>query len=93
MRRRAKVDRNHAEVRDALRQIGWWVKDASKWGEGWPDLMIAKPGRYMFVEVKDGTRPPSERKLTPAQVRVHAELQAAGVPVVVVTSVEQAIRL
>ena len=39
---------------------------------------------------KDGTKPPSKRALTPAEREVHEAFAPAGVPIVVVTSVEEA---
>lgn len=54
MRRAAKVDRNHGEIRDALRQIGIVVYDSSRVGGGFPDLVCSFGGFTMLVEVKDG---------------------------------------
>ncbi len=93
MRRRARVDNNHAEIRQALRAVGWWVRDTSAYGEGWVDLFCAKHGRAVMVEVKDGRKSPSKRKLTPAQEKLHAELIAAGIEVRVITSVSEALIL
>jgi hypothetical protein len=93
MRRRAKVDANHAAIRDALRQIGWWVRDTSAFGEGWCDLFAAKAGRAVMVEIKNGKLKPSAQKLTPAQVKFHADAQRAGIEVRVITSIEEAVRL
>jgi Holliday junction resolvase len=84
-----RVDRNHGAIRSALRASGWQVMDMSGAGNGCPDLLAAKAGRVLFVEVKDGAKVASARTLTPAQVQLHAQFAAAGVPVVIVTSVEQ----
>ena len=88
-----RTDRNHAVVRDALRQAGWFVKDCSAIGGGWPDLFAAKPGRCLLVEVKNGAKSASRRQLTAAQVQLHKELAAAGFPVVILTSVDQVAEL
>jgi hypothetical protein len=88
-----RVDANHAGIRQALRQCGWWVKDMSAMGKGWPDLLAVKAGRAVLVEVKDGSKPPSDRKLTAPQEALHAELKSAGWPVVIVTSVSDAMEL
>ena len=93
MRRAAKVDANHRQIRTALRQVGWTVHDLSGAGNGIPDLLCLKAGRVAFVEVKDGSKVPSARKLTPDQVALHEAFTAAGTPVHIVTSVEEAIRL
>jgi hypothetical protein len=51
----SKVDRNHKAVVDTLRACGWRVKDTSRVGQGFPDLVIAKGGRTMLAEVKAPT--------------------------------------
>lgn len=92
-RRAARVDANHRQIADALTAVGWSVVDFSAVGRGVPDLYVAKAGRQVWVEVKDSAKPPSARTLTPDQVKFHQRMQAAGVSVVVVESVEQAVRL
>jgi hypothetical protein len=67
VRLRAKVDANHAEVVKALREIGAGVLDLSRVGKGCPDLLVTRSGKTCLVEVKDGSKPPSARLLTPAQ--------------------------
>ena len=64
VRRRARVDANHGEVRSALRAAGWTVVDCAGVGSGFPDLLIAKHGRVMMVEIKDGAKVKSAQKLT-----------------------------
>jgi hypothetical protein len=76
MRRAAKVDRNQAEIVRALREAGCGVLDLSKVGNGCPDLLVHAPiypWRQYLLEVKDGKKPPSERKLTKAQEKFHSE--------------------
>ena len=65
--RRKRVDANHAAVVETLRKAGWRVKDTSRY-EHFVDLMAVKPGRLLFVEVKDGAKKPSARKLTPGEM-------------------------
>lgn len=84
-----RTDRNHREVIAALEAVGFTVVDLSAVGRGVPDLWVAKAGRQLWLEVKDGEKPPSERKLTRDQVAFHAKLARAGVPVVVLTSLDQ----
>ena len=85
---RRRVDANHGQISSALRRLGWYVLDCSRVGGGFPDLIAAKRGRIRFIEVKDGSLPPSGRKLTVAETKLHADFQAAGVDVEIVTSVE-----
>jgi Holliday junction resolvase len=93
MRRRARVDANHGDVREALRKVGWTVVDMSGVGDGFPDLLAIKHGRTLYVEVKDGAKVKSKQKLTADEVRVHALLTNAGAQVVIVTSIQEAVNL
>jgi hypothetical protein len=62
--RAKKIDANHNEVADYLRAIGWGVSTTAALGNGFPDLLVYRPGFAALVEVKDGSLPPSARKLT-----------------------------
>lgn len=93
MRRRARVDRNHKAITDALRGVGWHVVDASRLGHGFPDLIALRAGRAEFIEVKDGSKAPSDRKLSDDERKVHRDFLSAGVPVRVLLSVDEAVRL
>jgi Holliday junction resolvase len=90
MRRRARVDRNHTAIVEALRKAGAQVQSLAAIGDGCPDLLVAKHGKVWLVEVKDGAQPPSKRQLTADEVRWHAAWRA-HLPVVVVESAEQAL--
>ncbi len=73
MRRASRTDRNHAAVVAAFRACGCSVFDTSAVGKGFPDLTCSIGLRETFlVEVKDGTKSPSKRLLTPAQVEFRA---------------------
>lgn len=71
MRRAAKTDRNQAEIVNALRRMGATVEPLHAVGKGCPDLLVGFRGRNVLLEVKDGLKPPSERKLTVDQVEWH----------------------
>lgn len=88
MRRAAKVDANQAEIVAALRKIGASVQPLHAVGAGCPDLLVGWRGITTLLEVKDGKKPPSARKLTEDQVKWHAEWRGQ---VTVVETVEQAI--
>jgi hypothetical protein len=68
MRRAPRKDANHAEVVAALRAAGVWVCDTAGVGNGFPDLLVWARGRFHLLEVKDGRKPASQRKLTPDEV-------------------------
>lgn len=88
MRRAAKVDDNQAEIVAALRKIGASVTVTSAVGNGFPDLAVGWRGMTTLLELKDGSKPPSARKLTPEQEKWHANWRGQ---VAVVETVEQAI--
>lgn len=92
MKRYAKrVDDNHADIKRAFVFFGWQVEDLSHIGHGVPDLYVEKEQpdlRCMFVEIKDGAKPPSKRKLTGMEVLWQRMLQRAGVAVRVIDSVD-----
>jgi hypothetical protein len=67
MRRAAKTDANHTSIVNTLRASGISVHDTSAVGQGFPDLVCGYGGRSFLVEIKDGSKPPSRRRLTPDQ--------------------------
>jgi hypothetical protein len=88
MRRAAKVDANQAEVVDALRRVGASVQPLHAVGAGVPDLLIGYRSMNYLLEVKDGNKPPSARKLTTKQIEWHEAWRGS---VLTVTSAEDAI--
>lgn len=72
MRRAARTDANHAEIIHALRAIGASVADTSAVGQGFPDIVVGMRGRNWLIEIKDGAKSASERKLTQAQLEFKA---------------------
>lgn len=88
MRRRAKTDANQTAIVAALRGIGCSVVSLAPIGNGCPDLLVGIFGRNLLLEVKDGDKPPSARKLTPME-REFAETWKGQKAVV--TSAEEAI--
>lgn len=52
MRRAAKVDGNQSEIVKALRTAGCSVLVLSRVGQGCPDLLVARDGRNVLLEVK-----------------------------------------
>jgi hypothetical protein len=89
MRRAAKVDRNQAQIVEALRAVGASVQPIHAIGSGCPDLLVGRLGRSYVLEVKDGAKPPSARKLTPDEQRWFAAWKGHAV---VVESVADALR-
>ena len=90
-----RVDANHAAIVKALRAVGCSVQSLHSVGKGCPDLLVGygfgshREGRNLLLEVKDGDKSPSARKLTADEQRWHDEWRGQ---VCVVTSVDEAIK-
>ncbi len=69
----ARVDANQPEIIKDLRAIGATVQPLHQVGKGCPDLLVGFRGLNHLLEVKDGDKPPSKRRLTPAEQRWHDE--------------------
>jgi len=82
VRRAAKVDANQSEIVDALRAGGAKVECLHGVGGGVTDLLVLFRGDLFLLEVKDGAKPPSDRKLTPAQVEWHRQFSNPNLHVV-----------
>ena len=88
MRRAARVDENQSDIVAALRAIGATVRVISQ-GDGIPDLLVGFRGQTFLLEVKDGKKPPSARKLTPAEQKFFDEWR--GGSLAIVNTVDEAI--
>lgn len=69
MRRAARRDSNEQEIIEALRSRGVFVKQIND--EGAFDLLCNHLGKTILLEVKDGKKPPSARRLSPAEQGFH----------------------
>lgn len=85
-----RADANQPEIVVALRKMGALVLHLHEVGKGCPDLLIGYHGKLMLVEVKDGSKSASKRKLTPDEERFHQSWKGY---VVVITSVADVIEL
>jgi hypothetical protein len=90
MRRAAKIDANHTAIVQALRAVGATVQSLASVGKGCPDLLCGYRGNNVLLEVKDGDKPPSARRLTPDEQEWHATW--AG-QVCIVESIDDALRV
>ena len=90
MRRSSRVDANADQVVSALRAMGATVRIVSQ-GNGLPDLLVGFRGVTILMEVKDGRKVPSARRLTPAEQKFFDEWR--GGIVAIVNSVDEAIDL
>ena len=90
VRRAAKVDANQTEIVNALRQVGASVQSLASTGKGCPDLLVGFRGVNWLLEIKDGRKVRSARKLTEDQVVWHQTWRGK---VYIVESVDQALNL
>jgi len=90
MRRAGRTDANQSVIVAALRAAGASVAITSGAGNGLPDLLVGWRGETILMELKDGDKPPSAKQLTPAESYFVEHWR--GRPVVVVESVEDALR-
>lgn len=88
MRYANRIDENQNEIVKALRKAGAVVRIISQ-GDGIPDLLVAYKGYTILMEVKDGNKPPSARKLTEAEQKFFDEW--TGGMLVIVNSVEESL--
>lgn len=86
--RARKTDFNQRNIVNALKAAGCFVIDLSATGKGVPDLAVLPPNqlRPVLMEVKN--KAGKGDKLTPAQVKLHAEYWGA---IHRVTSVDEAL--
>ena len=89
MRRAAKVDDNQGEIVAALRSAGCSVTSLASVGRGCPDLVVGRAGVTYLLEVKDGRKPPSKRRLTSDEKAWHGAWRGQ---VAVVESVQDAFK-
>jgi hypothetical protein len=65
-----KVDTNQREIVTSLRKIaGVSVFSTHAIGKGFADIAVGYKGKNYLFEIKDGERPPSQRKLTPDEIK------------------------
>ena len=90
MRYANRIDANQNKIVDALRKAGAVVRIISQ-GDGIPDLLVGYKGYTILMEVKDGDKVPSARKLTEAEQKFFDDWR--GGMLVVINSVEEAIEI
>lgn len=71
--RAKKIDGNQEQIVEQLRALNISVQHLHTIGKGCPDLLLGFRGQNFLVELKDGSRKPSERKLTPDEEKFFAK--------------------
>jgi hypothetical protein len=73
-----RVDDNQTDLVKVFRALGCTVEPRlSQLGKGVPDLLVSKDGWTVVVEVKDGAKPTSERRLTDKEAEWKTTWQGA----------------
>lgn len=85
-----RVDANQPEIVARLREVGASVTPTHEIGRGFPDLAVGFRGITYLVEVKDGSKPPSKRRLTPDEQEWHETWRGQ---VAIIETVDDALRL
>lgn len=85
-----RVDANQPEIVKALRGVGASVLHLHTVGKGCPDILIGFRGQNIAAEIKDGSKPPSKRRLTPDEQEWH---EAWRGQVAIIETVDDALRL
>lgn len=88
MRYANRIDANQNKIVEALRKAGAVVRIISQ-GDGIPDLLVGYRGYTILMEVKDGDKVPSARKLTEAEQKFFDDWR--GGMLTIVNSVDEAL--
>lgn len=72
MRLAAKKDANHDEIVLAFRSLGCGWMDTYQFGSPLLDGLAEINGQTLLIEIKDGSKPPSARKLTEGEAKTFA---------------------
>lgn len=85
-----RTDANQAEIVKVFRSMGCSVAVTSMVSNGFPDLIIARNGVNILIEVKDGSKNPSARKLTDDEADFHEKWKGS---IYIVESIDDAIKV
>lgn len=69
MRRNAKIDANQPEIVKVFRDLQCSVRHTHQLPDGGGDIIVGCRNLNCLVEIKDGSKAPSERKLTEDEER------------------------
>lgn len=73
-RRAARTDTNQTEIVKTFRKLGWYVLVISQLKKCC-DIIVSKNGRTIAVEIKNGSKPLSQQKLTNGELKFKREWQ------------------
>ena len=88
----ARVDNNQKEIVEFLRKEGAIVKHVHT-VKNLFDIIVFHNSKIYCVEVKDGNKPPSSRKLTPGEEQCKEDMESVGVKYWIISSKEEALKM
>mgnify|MGYP003635522612 FL=1 len=89
---RSSTDLNQPEIVAALRKMGAAVFITTCVKE-FCDLVVGYNGVWTLLEVKDGSKPPSQRLLTPRELKAVKTANLVGCQIYVVNNIDEAINV
>jgi len=92
LRRNARTDANQTEIVNALRELGATVLITSQLKNAF-DILVGYKGKLYIAEIKDGTKPKSQRQLTEGEQKCKEFFERVGVTYYIIESVEQALTM
>lgn len=88
-----RTDANQAEIVKVIRALGGeWIDCTDAPKAGYDGLTLWR-GRSLVTEIKDGSKPPSARKLTDNEQKTKDKCDQRGVPYLILLSVDHAIEV
>lgn len=87
-----RIDSNQKEIVKALRGVGAYVVPVHSVKE-FCDIVVAYKSNTYIVEIKDGSKPPSQKRLTPGELKCKEGFNNVGVEYHVIESVDEALEL
>jgi hypothetical protein len=92
MRRAARQDANHGEIRDAVRKAGGYWFDTFQL-KNCCDALVSVSGRIVAVEVKDGNKSPSQQRQTEGEKVFQSDWERSGGRYEIITTTDEALAL
>ena len=90
-RRAPKKDDNHHQIVAVFERLGAHTEDVSM-VEEFCDIIVTRAAKVAMVEIKDGAKTPSRRKLTPGEVKFKDRWVAAGGTWVLIETIDDVIK-
>lgn len=90
--RARRVDDNHSEIINHARSLGFFVWDTHNLPNSC-DCVMLRNGKTFYVEIKDGKKTKSQKKLTPGEVVFMGNITAYGGKYLIIESKDQVTEL